>query len=181
MPAYPITVICFLIQVNQIIAQCPQNKFGANCKDMCHCEDSCNTQGECGFCSFGWFGYRCQYYSTFYDAKTDITNTNVRIALLDGDDSTCISQTGERIILDLRDRTPVSWLRFFTPKPDDLQYGFKITFQDDTSQTVNLSRNETLIVVGNTIDVRFQLNSEVQYIILEGKVVQEMCTLNISI
>ncbi|KAK0046231.1 platelet endothelial aggregation receptor 1, partial [Biomphalaria pfeifferi] len=63
----------------------------------------------------------------------------------------------------------------------DLQYGFKITFQDNTLETVNLSRNETLIVVGNTIDVRFQLNSEVQYIILEGKVVQEMCTLDISI
>ncbi|KAI8773294.1 platelet endothelial aggregation receptor 1, partial [Biomphalaria glabrata] len=63
----------------------------------------------------------------------------------------------------------------------DLQYGFNITFQDDKSQSVNLSGNETLIVVDKTIDVHFQLNSEfIQYIILGGKVVQEMCTLFIS-
>ncbi|XP_055885058.1 uncharacterized protein LOC106076126 isoform X4 [Biomphalaria glabrata] len=175
-------VIYFLIQVNQIFAQCPQGMFGANCKDMCHCDDySCNTEGECNTCNFLTFSYKCQYFNRFYEAKTDIANIDITDILSDGNDSTCTSLTGENIIIDLSGRFSVTWLRFVTSKPDDLQYGFNITFQDDKSQSVNLSGNETLIVVDKTIDVHFQLNSEfIQYIILGGKVVQEMCTLFIS-
>ncbi|KAI8773290.1 platelet endothelial aggregation receptor 1, partial [Biomphalaria glabrata] len=173
--------ICFLFQVNHIFAQCPDNWFGANCKHLCYCADSCNAAFDCSICNLVTFGYECQYFPLSYDAKTDITNNNITLTLSDGDNSTCISLTGEKIVIDFEDNVSVTWLRFETSKPDDLQYGFKITFQDDKSQSVNLSGNETLIVVDNTIDVHFQLNSTlIQYIILEGKVVQEMCTLVIS-
>ncbi|KAK6991030.1 hypothetical protein BgiMline_014375, partial [Biomphalaria glabrata] len=63
----------------------------------------------------------------------------------------------------------------------NLLFGLKITFLNQDLKSVHVLSEETLLVKGNTIDVHFTLSSElIRYVILEGKVIKEVCSLWIS-
>ncbi|CAL1536667.1 unnamed protein product [Lymnaea stagnalis] len=75
--------------------ECEQLHYGADCQNICHCKGSCGVDGSCvGGCSSGWFGPQCRYDDLSIKSVTEEPRD---FTLVDGDDTTCVNHTDQKI------------------------------------------------------------------------------------
>uniref|UniRef100_A0A2C9KQC5 Uncharacterized protein n=1 Tax=Biomphalaria glabrata TaxID=6526 RepID=A0A2C9KQC5_BIOGL len=127
-------------------------------------------------CEDGWFGYKCQYLLVQYRATANQTSKDITESLHDDNEATCIETGTQLIHLDLNDIFYNPWIRLFTQRPD-LLYSLKISFMDRNSQAVVAASKEKCIVRDNVVDIHIAVNNFINYIILEGEVIQQLCSL----
>ncbi|KAI8773303.1 multiple epidermal growth factor domains protein 11, partial [Biomphalaria glabrata] len=55
-------ILCVFLSNVFVSDGCDTNWFGSKCQYQCHCQQQCDTKGNCqGSCEIGWFGYKCHY------------------------------------------------------------------------------------------------------------------------
>ncbi|GFR88254.1 multiple epidermal growth factor-like domains 10 [Elysia marginata] len=156
--------------------------FGLNCQYKCHCARSAPCDKVDGTCSSGchpdWFGPRCQYALmkfTVHDSSRSGGDW-----LTDQRDETCNSGTITSVMMTLDTPIPLTWIRLVVNVTDNFKDTI-LRYQEKGTDTFVLCENlKTAKVDDKTLDVICETNNTVEMLLLQGSVVNKLCSLYIS-
>uniref|UniRef100_A0A2C9KYD7 EGF-like domain-containing protein n=1 Tax=Biomphalaria glabrata TaxID=6526 RepID=A0A2C9KYD7_BIOGL len=180
-----ISFLCLLFFMGNtfVLTQgCDSGWFGDKCQYQCHCVSKCNTSGDCtdNKCSPGWFGYKCQYRDLVHLSTRRINKT-----IANNKNKTCIElKHKDNITLQWDNLYVFTWLRIdFNNEIPELITDLQILLRQETnisSSYVPCQNRLFYIVKPQTIDVKCDFNGTFKELVLKGKTIQSICTLNIN-
>ncbi|KAK6991375.1 platelet endothelial aggregation receptor 1 [Biomphalaria glabrata] len=174
-----ISVLCVLCM--QLIKS-QDGWFGPNKEFKCHCESSCISDGTCqgnGKCARVWFGLKCQHHDlTVLDNTATSPSINI---LTDRDDSTCMSLSGQSIVISFNRTYVFTWVRLTVQDIADISRS-KLQFSKTTSITskIDCLNLKYFLVDNSTLDIQCDLTEAIQTVILTGTGQTSLCSLYIN-
>uniref|UniRef100_A0A2C9LDL7 Fucolectin tachylectin-4 pentraxin-1 domain-containing protein n=1 Tax=Biomphalaria glabrata TaxID=6526 RepID=A0A2C9LDL7_BIOGL len=154
--------------------------FGPNDTYRCHCDNGCEKDGsQNGVCQKGWFGFKCQYQDL---ATIDNVRPNQDLdKLTDRNDSTCLDQQNQLLIIQWNRTFVFTWLRIVVNDATLLSYiDVEFTSPSQPSQNLTCDNKRLYLVNQQTLDIKCDVTKEIQSVLISGAGVQSICSLYIN-